>query len=227
MFTTGRNWMDDWLRVFYSPDNGGGAGGSEDGASADMNQGTEGAATDGASDADVGADGNDLNAEIARLKADSVRYKAAFDKAAKEANDYKKQLRAKQTAEEIAAEEAKAAEEARTNELNELRKKFAVMEITKNVAVELGCNDESSNKIAEFINGAEDANAVIAEFKKILAAQEKKLRLEFGKVPPPSAGSLSGEDQEMQRAIKLAQEIGRERALTGKSIKESLGGYVR
>ena len=50
--------------------------------------------------------------EIARLKAEMAKQKAALDKATKEAGDYKKQLRAKQSAEEVAQEEAKVQQEA-------------------------------------------------------------------------------------------------------------------
>ena len=52
------------------------------------------------------------NAELAKLRAEMAKQKAALDKATKEAGDYKKQLRAKQSAEEIAAEEAKVQQEA-------------------------------------------------------------------------------------------------------------------
>lgn len=229
MFITGRPWEDRYLRVFLVPDGDTGAG-----AQADITGNESGIATGdkagNVGNQDQGGDGNDqesVDAQIAKLKADLARQKAALDKATSEANGYKKELRAKQSAEEIAAAEAKAAEEARNAELESLRKQFAVMETRKNIAVKLGGSDEASGKIAEYLYGAEDADAVIAEFQKILAAQEKKLRQEYGKVPPPGAGSASGEDAELQRAIKLAQEIGRERADSGKSVKERLGGYVR
>lgn len=205
-------------RVFFAAD-GGNGGAGEGGAPAPVE--TE-PPVDGAGES---ADkDSDLTAEITRLKAEMAKQKAAMDKALSETNSYKKQLRAKQTAEEIAAEEAKAAEEARNNELNDLRKKFAVMEITKNVAVELGCGEESSSKIAEFITGAEDANAVIAEFKKILTAQEKKLRLEFGKVPLPGAGNANGGESE---AVRRAKELGRAKADANKTAQDALKAYMR
>ena len=43
-------------------------------------------------------------AELAKLRAEMAKQKAALDKVTKEAGDYKKQLRAKQSAEEIAAQ---------------------------------------------------------------------------------------------------------------------------
>ena len=220
--TTGRSWLDEILHVFYAPDGGNGAG---SGAPAgDAEQATDGQAVepDGAGGDNGG--GEDLTAEIARLKAEMAKQKAAMDKALSETNSYKKQLRAKQSDEEIKAEEAKAAEEARNNELTELRKKFAVMETTKNIAVRLGGDEESSAKIAEYLYGAEDADAVIAEFQKILAAKEKALRTEFGRVPPPGAGGSNGGESE---AVKRAREFGRAKAEANKTAQDALKAYMR
>lgn len=203
-------------RVFFAPDGGEGGGApapAEDGTANPEGQPDEG-----------GSEGGDLNAEIARLKSEMAKQKAAMDKALSETNSYKKQLRARQTAEEAAAEEAKAAEEARNNELTELRKKFAVMETTKNIAVKLGGNEESSGKIAEYLYGAEDADAVIAEFQKILAEREKKLRQEFGRVPPPGAGSANGGESE---AVRRARELGRAKAEANQTAQNALKAYMR
>lgn len=215
MFWTWRNIYDS--RIFLAPD------GAPEGGTAPAPDAGAGADPQGADEGNE-QETNDLTAEVTRLRAEMARQKAAMDKALSETNSYKKQLRAKQTAEEVAAEEAKAAEEARNNELNELRKKFQVMEITKNVAVELGCGEDSSNKIAEFINGAEDPNAVISEFKKILAAQEKKLRLEFGRVPPPGAGAANGGESE---AVKRARELGKAKSEAAKTAQDALAAYMR
>lgn len=131
------------------------------------------------------------NAEIARLKAELAKAKAATDKATKEAGDYKKQLRAKQTAEETAAEEAREQQEARDRELAELRKKFAVAETSKKVMGFVG--DESvSSEIAEYLYGAEDVDAALTAIQKAWTAREKALRLEYGKIPAPGAGGTDG-----------------------------------
>lgn len=165
--------------------------------------------------------------EIAKLKADLAKQKEAINKATKEAADYKRQLRAKQSAEEIAAEEKKAADEATQKEIEELRREVARAKTVKNVMSRLGTDEEVSGKIAEYLYGAEDADAALTELQRAWAAKEKALRLEYGKVPAPGAGGANGEDAEMQKAINLAKEMGRERAASGKSIKERLGGYVR
>lgn len=165
--------------------------------------------------------------EVTKLKAELARQKEAINKATREAADYKRQLRAKQSAEEIAAEEKKAADEARDKEIEELRKEVAKARIVKNVMGKFGTDEEVSNKISEYLYGAADIENALTEIQRAWTAKEKALRLEFGKIPAPGAGNANGEDAEAQKAIKLAQEIGRERALSGKSVKDTLGNYVR
>ena len=170
-------------RLFYAPDNGGGAG---------TEAGDVGADTE-ATNVSNEDNGNDsLNAEIARLKTELARQKNSIDKATKEAAAYKRQLREHQTAEEAAAEEQKAAKEAQETELNELRKKFAVMETTKNVAVKLNSDEATAEKIANMLYGAEDADGALLEIQKLMTTREKALRTEFGKIPPPAAGGADG-----------------------------------
>jgi len=133
----------------------------------------------------------DESAELAKLRAEMAKQKQALDKATKEAGDYKKMLRAKQTEEEIAAEEKKAQEEAMAKELAELRKRFAVAETSKKVMSFVG-DEETANNMAEYLYGAEDVDAAIAAFQKAWTAKEKALRLEFGKIPAPGVGSSDG-----------------------------------
>lgn len=129
--------------------------------------------------------------ELAKLRSELAKQKAALDKATKEAGDYRKALRAKQSEEEIAAEEKKAADEARDKELAELRKKFAVAETSKQI-MKFVADEAVSSQIAEDLYGAADVDAAITAFQKAWAAKEKALRLEFGKIPAPGAGSSDG-----------------------------------
>mgnify|MGYP002855412937 CR=1 FL=1 len=131
------------------------------------------------------------NTELAKLKAELAKQKAALDKATKEAGDAKKALRAKQSAEEAAAEEAKEAQEARDKELAELRKKFAVAETSKKVMSFIG-DEATASTVAEYLYGAEDVDAVLTAFQKAWATKEKALRLEFGKIPAPGIGGADG-----------------------------------
>ena len=133
-------------------------------------------------------DGND---ELTKLKAELAKQKAALDKATKEAAESKRALRAKQSAEEVAAEEAKALQESMQEELKQLRKEKAVGLITAKVMGFIGDND-ASTEIAEFLYGAEDADAALSAIQKAWTAKEKALRLEYGKIPAPGVGSGDG-----------------------------------
>ena len=131
------------------------------------------------------------NTELAKLKAELAKQKAALDKATKEAGDAKKALRAKQSAEEAAAEEAKEAAEARDKELADLRKKFAVAETSKKVMGFVG-DEATSTAVAEYLYGAEDIDAALTAIQKAWTAKEKALRLEYGKIPAPGVGASDG-----------------------------------
>lgn len=130
-------------------------------------------------------------AELAKLRAEMAKQKAALDKATKEAGDYKKQLRAKQSAEEIAAEEAKVQQEALMQELETLRKEKAVAATTAKITPLIG-DSEVAGQIAEYLYGAEDVDAALTALQKAWTAKEKALRLEFGKIPAPGAGASDG-----------------------------------
>ena len=124
------------------------------------------------------------SAEIARLK-------AALDKATKEAGDYRKQLRDKQTAEEAAAAEAEERRAATEKELADLRKTVAVEKSSKKVLGFVG-DEAVATTVAEYLYGAEDADAVIAALEKAWKAKENALKQEYGKIPKPGAGSGNG-----------------------------------
>lgn len=132
------------------------------------------------------------SAELARLRSELAKQKQAFDKASKEAADFKKQLRAKQTAEEIAAEDMKAQKEANDKELNELRKKFAVMETSRSVMSRIGGDEAVASQIADYLYGAADVDGALTEIQKIFTAKEKAIRIEFSRVPAPGAGASDG-----------------------------------
>lgn len=143
-----------------------------------------------AADTAAAADTADT-AELARLRAEMAKQKAALDKATQEAANYKKELRSRQSADEIAAEEKRIADEARDKELADLRKRFAVAEAAKKVMTFVG-DENASTQIAEYLYGAEDADGAIDAFNKAWNAREKALRLEYGKIPAPGAGGSDG-----------------------------------
>lgn len=222
-------WMSPKFSALFAPDDGGssGADGADAGTAGDAGTGSEADAGNGA-DTDTGDDGgDDLAGELAKAKADLAKYKAAIDKATKEASDAKKALRAKQSAEEIAAEEKKAADERAAQEIEELRREVARTKAVKSVMSKLGTDEEISGKVAEYLYGAEDVDAALTEIQRAWTAREKALKLEYGKVPPPGAGGANGEDEETVRAIKLAKEMGQERAKVSESVQSQLKGLIR
>jgi len=219
-------WMSPKWFALFAPDDGAGNGAGGEGGS----EGAGGGAEDDASGADEENNDNDEpreSEELAKLKSELSKVKAAMDKAAKEASDAKKALRAKQTAEEIAAEEKKEADEKAAREIDELRREVARTKAVKSVMSKLGTDEETSGKVAEYLYGAEDVDAALAEIQRAWTAREKALRIEFGKIPPPGAGGASGEDPEIAKAISLAKQLGQNRAENSKSVRDGLSGYIR
>lgn len=131
------------------------------------------------------------NPELAKLKAELAKQKAALDKATKEAAESKRALRAKQSAEEVAAEEAKALQQSMQEELERLRKEKAVGIITNKAMAFVG-DEVASAQIAEDLYGASDAEAALTAISKAWTAREKALRLEYGKIPAPNVGGSDG-----------------------------------
>ena len=220
-------WMSPKFFALFAPDDGAGAGetgGADAGADIGGDAGGDGEGADGT---DGDNDTDDLAGKLAKAQADLLKYKAAIDKATKEASDAKKALRAKQSAEEIAAEEKKAADEKAAQEIEELRREVARTKAVKSVMSKLGTDEEVSGKVAEYLYGAEDVDAALTEIQRAWTAREKALKLEYGKVPPPGAGGSNGEDEESVRAIKLAREMGQERAKVSESVQAQLKGLIR
>lgn len=223
-------WMSPKFFALFAPDDGAGTGGDGTGTDAGNDEGGE-----GGNDGDGGDNGSE-NAleELEKLRSELDKYKKAVDKATKEAADNKRALkekeqalRAKQSAEEIAAEEKKAADERAAQEIEELRREVARTKAIKSVMSKLGTDEETSGKVAEYLYGAEDVDAALTEISRAWTAREKALKLEYGKVPPPGAGGANGEDEETVRAINLAKEMGQERARVSESVQTQLKGLIR
>ena len=148
------------------------------------------------------------NAEIERLKAELARQKSALDKATKEAGDYRKQLREKQTADEVAAEESAALQKAMQEELEQLRREKAVASTTAKIMPLVG-DSATAEKIAGYLYGAENPGEALAAIQKAWAVKENALRLEYGKIPAPGVGSGSGPivTKEQLDGMKYAERV--------------------
>lgn len=141
----------------------------------------------------------ELMAQLASAKADADRYKSANDKLSKESADYKRQLRAKQTAEEQEAE-AKAeaqrlADEERENmrkELNHIKAVNAYKNITEEKTVE---------KLIDAVSDADHtaiATIIANECKKAVAEAEAQWLKDR---PPVQSGVYSNMTKEQIMAI--------------------------
>lgn len=227
-------WMCQKFHALFAPDDGGGTGGAGSSGEADAGGSDAGVGTSDDNGGEAGSGSGDLSEELERMRGELDKYKKAIDKATKEAAENKRALkekeqalRAKQSAEEIAAEEKKAADEKAAQEIEELRREVARTKAIKSVMSKLGTDEEVSGKVAEYLYGAEDVDAALTEIQRAWTAREKALKLEYGKVPPPGAGGANGEDEETVRAIRLAKEMGAERAKVTESVQTQLKGLIR
>ena len=213
-----------------SPDDGGGAGGAEGnpaGAEPGANAGGENNPAGNDGDKGNELDAKSLAAQLEQMKADMAKQKAALDAATKEAAGYKRDLRAKQTQEEIDAANKKEAEEKQAARLQELEREVARAKSTKSVMAKLSVDEEAAGKIAECLAGCEDVDNALLLIQKSWEAKEKALRIEFGKIPGPGAGGSSEEDAAEKAAIEIAKQIGKKKAEANKSVTSGLQGYIR
>ena len=152
------------------------------------------------------------NAELARLKADIVKQKAAIDKATKEAAEYKRLLRAKQSEAEIAAEAEKERQEADAKELEALRREKAVSQISTRMFA-FTQDEKASDVIAEALYGADDIDLAMDELNKLWVAREKALKLEYGKIPAPGVGSANSGGMTKTEIFNIKDAAARQKAI--------------
>jgi len=234
-----RNANGFWMGPkFFMSAGDGGASAGDAGAAGDTAPGGDGA--DASNDAGNGTDGSNntpdgnqgdntsaesLNAEIARLKAELARNKDSLNKATKEAGDLRKELRSKQTQEEIDAEEKAEAAQRTAQELEDLRKEVAKGKTVKTVMGKLGLDEDTAGGLADALYGAADIDNALLQIQKAWQAKEKALRLEFGKVTGPGAGADSNSPEAL--AVKRAAEIGKSRNATNEQAQKAMQAYLR
>ena len=219
----------------------GGDGASDAGADAGADAGTDAGTDAGASGANAdGADGSNnqgagtdkgdnsteaLKAEIARLNAAMAKQKKALDDATHEAKESKQALKAKMTAEEIAAKEKEEAEAAQAQRIVELEKQVARAGAVKTVMGKLGLDEESAGSLADCLYGAADIENALLEIQKAWQLKETALRKEFGKVTGPGAGADSNSPEAL--AIKRASELGKEKRAINEQAQKAMSAYMR
>lgn len=227
-------WMSPKFFMHFAADGGAGTGGDAGTAGDAAPGGAEAEGTvDGTEGAESTPDGvhgdnstpDARDAEIARLKAEMAKQKAALDKATKEAGDARKELRSKMTQEQLDAETKREAEEAQKNRIIELEKQVAKTSTVKSVMGKLGLDEESAGTLADALYGAEDVENVLLLMQKAWQSKESALRKEFGKVTGPGAGADSNSPEAI--AIKRAAEFGKQRNAQNEQAQKAMQAYMR
>lgn len=225
-------WMSPGFAAMFAPDGGDGAGG--DGtpagdvapAGGEASGDSENGAVKGSEDGKPGENSAEaLNAEIARLKAEMAKQKAAMDKATKEAGDAKKALKQKMTQEEIDAAAKQEAEEKAAKELDELRREVAKGKTVKMVMGKLGLDEDAAGNLADHLYGAADIDNALLEIQKAWQNREAALRKEFGKITGPGAGADSNSPE--AQAIRRAADIGKARNASNEQAQKAMNAYLR
>ena len=194
-----------------------GTEGTENGAEAGVNPPSSESAKENSADA--------LNAEIARLKAELAKQKTSLDKATSEAGNLRKELRSKMTQDQIDAAEKKEAEEAQAKLIADLQKQVAKTETVKSVMGTLGLDEETSGNLADCLYGAADIKNALLTFQKAWQAREKQLKLEYGKITAPGAGTDSNSPE--AQAIRRAAEIGKAKNAVNEQAQKAINAYIR
>lgn len=148
--------------------------------------------------------------------------KAQFDKVSSELAGVKKQLREKQTEDERKEAERLAAEKARNNELETLRREKA-LNSHKATYLAMGYSEALAQKAAEaMVDGKTDDLFVV--MREHGTNVEKELRKKIlDETPAPPAGEPGGEKTAGE---KLAQEIAKKSTESAKTANDILSKYI-
>ena len=146
---------------------------------------------------------DELMAQIAQLTSDRDKYKTANDKLSRSEAEMKRQLRAKQTAEEAEAEAKAEAERKRDEELENLRK-----ELNHNKAVNAYKAISDEKMVVSLIDAISDAdhNAIAMILEKYANAKVKEAQLEWQKSRPRvNIGGAEGLTKEQFNGMSIAE----------------------
>ncbi|MFQ9515321.1 MAG: hypothetical protein ACLRZ9_05795 [Eubacterium sp.] len=146
----------------------------------------------------------ELMAQLASEKAEKEKYKTSLSKANTEANNYKKALREKQTAEERAAEEQAEAKRLADEENENIRK-----ELNHIKAVNAYKNISSEKTVESLIDAVSDADhnaiATIIENEKNMAVKAAKAEWMKSR-PPVNTGQYSSMSKDEIMSIENRDE---------------------
>lgn len=155
---------------------------------AEMMNGVDATATE---TQDTGADLTALQAELAKMKSENEKLKAAQSNASADASKYKKELAARMTEQEKAAAETKEFIESLKAENEALKRSQALAEHEAGF-VGAGFDTGTAKKAAEAFFD-KDFKAFMGSLSEFITAHDKALNAEsIRNTPRPGAGSVGG-----------------------------------
>lgn len=172
------------LQLFAEPP----VGGDGDAGDTFATGGKSGAGSNKADPDDEGDDGVSLAEQVAQLKVQNAKLKKANDKATSEAASYKKQLREKQTAEEIALQEKAEKEAEREEQFQKLLRENTITKFEKNFLA-LGYPADLAAKAAT-AQCDNDTDELFSIQQTFIEEKEKTMKADWMKsMPNPPAGN--------------------------------------
>lgn len=184
------------LQLFAEPPAGG------DGDAGDTSA-TGGKSGEGSNKADLdGDDDVSLAEQVAQLKVQNAKLKKANDKATSEAASYKKQLREKQTAEEIALQEKAEKEAEREEQFQKLLRENTITKFEKNFLA-LGYPADLAAKAAA-AQCDNDTDELFSIQQTFIEEKEKTMKADWMKsMPKPPAGNSDDDEDAFLKGFNM------------------------
>jgi hypothetical protein len=132
-----------------------------------------------------------LEEQLAQMRLENAKLKKAFDKSASETASYKKQLREKQSADEIAAQEKAEKEAEKDERISRLERENAINKFVKSF-MGLGYTEDMAEKAAtaQYDN---DTDALFVIQSDFVSKQRANIKAELMKDMPTPLGSTNEE----------------------------------
>lgn len=154
--------------------------------------------------------------------ADYEKLKKALDKATKEAGEYRKQLQARMSTDELEKEKSNQAIQELQEKYDALVRESTIDKYTDQYRAMPGFDEKLARATAEALYNGE-TETVFANQQKANQAYEKQMKADALKGMKPPAGGDKGEDE--SENIRLAKEIGRRNAESRKASDDILSNY--
>ena len=164
---------------------------------------TGGKSGEGSNKADLdGDDDVSLAEQVAQLKVQNAKLKKANDKATSEAASYKKQLREKQTAEEIALQEKAEKEAEREEQFQKLLRENTITKFEKNFLA-LGYPADLAAKAAA-AQCDNDTDELFSIQQTFIEEKEKTMKADWMKsMPNPPAGNSDDDEDAFLKGFNM------------------------